>query len=212
MRTLQRIGAAAASVALVAGAGIAAAAPASAATVSGTTAVTTAPGVATALIGRGIVPYALSPASTTPLFNWKTGLQVRYGFPVTGVTVDAGGSTLGAVNIQHSGGLALASLQNFNRVTLRNFTIDISEGVIKANVGGVPGVSSAAQIPVFSVVLPAGVDPNAPIGSVTVSGVQVNLAPGIAGVLNSVLVKPGAKPVFAEGQNLGSATVAVTVS
>src|SRR3712207_543305 len=70
------------------------------------TSLTVAPGVAKALVGKGIVPLPVSPAKAT-IVSTKGGPTVRYFFPITGGRVDA--ATL-AGRINHSGGLWFASL------------------------------------------------------------------------------------------------------
>jgi hypothetical protein len=210
-RTLAGVAAAA----LLVGGASAAAAPAALAAPSGpipatgVTSVTTAPGLAGALIRKGIVPYGLGPTSTKALFSFSKGLQVRYGFPVTGVTLDdaaAGAANPANVNILHSGGLAFANVFKGTRVTTRNYTIDISGGVITADVTA--NGSPVGRIPVYAISLAnASVSYTVPTdGKADVRNVAVRLAPGVAGTLNSVLKTS----VFGEGATIGTARVVVS--
>jgi len=214
MRLVRSLAGTATAVMLVAGAGLAAA-PAATAAPSGTipatgvTSVTTAPGLAKALVSRGIVPYGLGPTSTSLSFSWRNGLQLRYGFPVTGVTLDdasAGAADPTNVNILHSGGLAFANVTKGTRVTTRNYTIDLSAGVISADVTA--NGANVGRIPVYAISLAdASVSYTVPTdGKADVKNVKVTLAPGVAGTLNSVL----RTSVFTEGATIGSARVVVS--
>jgi hypothetical protein len=134
MPLLRRLAAITAAAALV-GAGALATAPAASAAnetkirATGVTRVTTAPGLAPALLKAGILPYGLSSTSTRARWTRADGLQLTYGFPVTGVTVDPGtaGAT-GDLNVLHSGGLGFINYRSWDRVAIRNFTIDVSGG------------------------------------------------------------------------------------
>lgn len=212
MRITRTVATLAASTLLVGGLAVAAAPAASAESAvipaTGITSVTTAKGLAPALISKGIVPYGLGSTTTQFLYSYSNGLQVRYGFPVTGVTLDDGGSAANPadVNILHSGGLAFANVLKGTRVTTRNYTIDISAGVITADVTA--NGASVGRIPVYKIDLSAAsVSYTVPTdGKADVRNVKVSLADGVAGVLNSVLKTS----VFTENATIGTARVVVS--
>ena len=213
MRLTRTFATLAASTLLVGGLAVAAAPAASAESApikaTGVTSVTTAKGLATALISKGIVPYGLGSTSTSFLYSATNGLQVRYGFPVTGVTLDdpaLGAGSVANVNILHSGGLAFANILKGTRVTTRNYTIDVSGGVITADVTA--NGASVGRIPVYKIDLSgASVSYTVPTdGKADVRNVTVQLADGVAAVLNSVLKTS----VFTENATIGSARVVVS--
>lgn len=200
--------------ALLAGGLAVAAAPSASATsapipATGLTSVTTAPKLAGALLSKGIVPYGLGSTSTKLTLSRAGGLQLRYGFPVTGVTLDdpaAGAASPANVDVLHSGGLAFANVLKGTRVTTRNYTIDISAGVITAEVTA--NGAAVGRIPVYAITLdPTQISYTVPAdGKADVRNVTVRLAPGVAGVLNSTL-KTG---VFTENATIGTARVVVS--
>jgi hypothetical protein len=209
MRLSRTFATLAASSLLVGGLAVAAAPAASATSAvtpaTGVTTVTTAKGLAPALISKGIVPYGLGDTSTRFLYSWSNGLQVRYGFPVTGLTSDGNPAAgLGDANVLHSGGLAFANVLKGTRVTTRNYTIDVSGGVITANVAANGTALSPDQIPVYKIDL-SGATVSTQNGVVQISGVVVKLNTGIAGALNGALKTT----VFTEGATIGTANVRI---
>jgi hypothetical protein len=107
----------------------------------GTTAVTTAPGVASALLRRGIVPQAISPGSERVLHG-KNGLAVRFAFPVTGGLVTVG--PLGGT-IYHDGGILFRNTKNDKTVEVSQFTVDLTHDALTGIVNGNP----AMRVPLF---------------------------------------------------------------
>jgi hypothetical protein len=218
MSLLRRLAAIGAATALVVGGSLATAPTASAATetkipATGVTRVTTAPGLAPALLRAGILPYGLSSTTTKARWTRADGLQLTYGFPVTGVTVDPGTSgATGDLNVLHSGGLGFINYRTFDRVAIRNFTIDVSAAAVTAQVYNVrtpdgARVPDGTRVPVFALSDLAGVSDRTVGGKriVRVQSATVKLAPGIGALLNANLHTK----VFAEGATIGTARVVV---
>ncbi len=202
--------------ALLAGAGIATASPASASVtidgVSGRTQVTTAPGLAGYLLGKGILPYSVSPGGTDKV-RWtpRSGLQLTYGFPVTSLSTDPvdgtlAGAVLGA-QIGHSGGLAFVNLHRFTRVKISDFTIDVPRGKLVATLTGFAGVPNGTRADVFDLAIDPGKATIVAGQPIVVPGVVVKLAPGVAALLNASLKTTA----FPEGVTIGTAKATVVL-
>jgi hypothetical protein len=140
MRVFKRVavvalltGLVAAPVAGAASASAATKAPASSSQVwlkGGETSVTTAPGIAAALIGHGITPSAVKPATAWVV---KGGSAVQFNFPVTGGWVNL--STLHGT-IYHSGGILFSA--KHAKIKVSNFVISVHMGLLSAEVNGSP--------------------------------------------------------------------------
>jgi hypothetical protein len=88
----------------------------------GRTTVTTAPGIAAALLGNGIIPLAIPPA-TEGVHVGKSGLAVRFAFPVTGGQVSL--QPL-AGQIRHSGGILFLGVKNGSKIAVSDFVISLA--------------------------------------------------------------------------------------
>lgn len=142
---------------------VAVVAPAAAApTKKGQTVVTLSPGAAAALSSLGVAV-----GTTGPAYASGTGVA----FPVVGRTGDA--------VIQHVGGLSLTAGET--TVTLGNFWIDTSEGVVT----GI--VDDSVRVPLFT------------LGASTAQGVSLLLTEAAADYLNDAF----AVSAFTEGLVLG---------
>jgi hypothetical protein len=158
----------------------------------GTTTVTTAPGVASALLGAGIVPLATWPGRESVL-SAGSGTAVRFTFPVTGGRVTL--SPLGG-QIEHCGGILFLNLKNGKDVEVSQFTIDLSH----ADLTGIVNGNRSARVPLFRLVLSH---------AVLVAGRHVVTARGIGLTLTAIAAKAlnaalGTK-LFHAGLNLGTA-------
>jgi hypothetical protein len=157
---------------------VATAAPADAAasattSLRGTTAVTTAPGLATTLIGKGVLPLPLP--GTGVRLGFSGGLNVTYSFPITGGNPSL--SPLGG-DIRHAGGIYFVSLRH--RLAIGNFDIDLAAGKVFAT-----KVNFAdARVPILDLNLD-GLQVSTKNGATVLSGVKLYLDPVAAGVLNS---------------------------
>jgi hypothetical protein len=140
----------------------------------GTTSVTTAPGIASALIGAGVLPLPVAPARIQVGFHG--GLHVTYRFPITG-----GNPSLSppSGHIYHSGGVKFVSLKG-KRLEIGRFDIALAKGKIFAT-----QVNYAkARIPVFDLDLShAKITKHG--GATTVSGIKLHLDPAAAKALNA---------------------------
>jgi hypothetical protein len=89
---------------------------------AGQTTVTTAPGIASALLGAGIVPLAVNPGQQTVLIRDGQPLA-RFAFPVTG-----GWARLHPLSgtIEHRGGILFTDLKTGKQVEVGNFTVRIA--------------------------------------------------------------------------------------
>ena len=205
-RTLSRTTAAVLSAPLIAGAfaapavaSTATSAPTSASTsasavTGGTTRLTIAPGVAGALVGAGVVPLPLAPASAS-LVDTSAGPTVRYAFPITGGSVDLA-KVSGAIS--HSGGLKFYNLANKKSLTVQNFRVVL--GSAPKLTGYVPALHT--RIAVFNLSLAkAKITPTD--AGVRVANVGATLTAGAAAGLNGAL----GTSVFSAGLRVGTASV-----
>ena len=140
----------------------------------GTTEVTTAPGIATTLIGRGILPLPVP--STSFRVGYSGGINVTYGFPVTGGNPDLSGPS---GDILHSGGINFVSLRG-KRLEIAKFDIDLAAGKIFAT--QVNGAS--ARVPVLDLDL-SRLRVSQSRGTTVLSGITLHLDRAAATALNS---------------------------
>ena len=112
---------------------------------AGQTTVTTAPGIASALLGAGIVPLAVNPGQQTVLIRNGQPLA-RFAFPVTG-----GWARLHPLSgtIEHRGGILFTDLKTGKQVEVGNFTISLRQGVLTGIVNG----NSKVRIAIFNLSL-----------------------------------------------------------
>jgi hypothetical protein len=158
----------------------------------GTTAVTTAPGVASALLQRGIVPRAIWPASERVQCG-KNGPAVRFAFPVTGGLVSL--SPLGG-NVYHDGGIVFRNTKNGKAIEVSQFTIDLTHADLTGIVNGNP----AARVPLFRLGL-SHAKLTVAGHLVTARGIVLTLTPVAAKALDAAL---GTR-LFSAGLELGTA-------
>lgn len=159
------------------------------------TTLTTDPATTGVLIKNGILPLPVGPATVSPIFG-SDGLSLRYGFPITGGSVDAA-SLAGFIN--HSGGLRFVNIANGQRLTLTNFRIVISN---HPGLTAVVNRDPSVRVRILNLDLShAAIDKDPPI--VTVSNVKATLTQTAASALNSTL----GVSFFASGITLGTAQV-----
>lgn len=97
----------------------------------GQTSVVTAPGLAATLLGHGIVPLATLPG-TEGAATGKSGIAVKFTFPVTGGSVNLKQLT---GTIGHSGGILFIAPATGKKITVSDFVINLKQKVLTA-VGG----------------------------------------------------------------------------
>lgn len=144
-----------------------------AAKLTGLTTVTTARGIASTLIGAGVLPLpargtAFRVASVDPL-------KVSYGFSITGGNPDLAGPS---GDIRHSGGIVFASRKA--RLEIGKFDIDLAAGkVFATEVNHQP-----ARIAVLDLDL-SGLQVATPDHRTVLTDITVRLDPAAAGALNA---------------------------
>jgi hypothetical protein len=158
----------------------------------GDTTVTTAPGVASALLSKGIVPLATSPGSQSVL-SQGGGPAVRFTFPVTGGRVTL--NPLGG-QIDHCGGILFLNAANGKEIQVSRFIIDLTHADLTGIVNGNP----AARVPLFNLSL-SHAKLAAGKHTVTASGIGLTLTATAAQALNTAL----GTTLFSAGLNLGTA-------
>ncbi|MGN6608903.1 MAG: hypothetical protein ACTHMS_18070 [Jatrophihabitans sp.] len=146
----------------------------SASTSLGTTTVTTAPGIATTLLKAGIAPL---PQRGTKLgISFRNGVQVSYGFPITGSTANL---AAGTGDITHSGGITFVSRKA--SLAIGNFDISLADGTVYATkVNG-----GAAKVATLLLDLSGLKVTTTPRGDTLLSGIKVKLAGQAASALNA---------------------------
>lgn len=203
MRMFKRLAVAIAAAGVVLGsaAGVASASPASAhqqpATSSvvhitgGQTSLVTAPGIAAVLLGHGIVPLATLPATEGAAIG-KSGIAVKFAFPVTG----------GKVNLRqltgwfgHNGGIEFISPATGRQIKVSNFVINIKQKVLTAIVNGNPKV----RVPLLSLSL-AHAKIAAGKHAVAITGIVARLTKAAAGALDATF----GTTLFTPGLELGT--------
>ena len=164
------------------GAMLFAAAPASASVVQpghhaglrGTTAVTTAPGIASTLLGAGILPLPVPPTRFS--IGYSGGLTVTYGFPVTGGNPDLAGPS---GDIFHAGGIDFVAGRG-RHLEIGRFDIALAAGKIFATqVNFAP-----ARIPVLDLDL-SRLTVTHKHHATVLSGITLRLDPAAAQALNA---------------------------
>ncbi len=158
----------------------------------GATVVMTAPGIASALLKKGIVPLATPPGSQSVQFR-RSGPAVRFAFPVTGGRVTL--NPLGG-KIHHRGGIVFFNLKNGKKIKVSSFTINLTRADLTGIVNGDPKV----RVPLFRLDLS-----HAKLAAgkrvVTASGIGLKLTSAAAKALNTAL---GTR-LFSAGLKLGTA-------
>ncbi len=141
---------------------------------SGTTTVTTAPGIAGTLLKAGVLPLPVPPTSIR--FGYRHGINVTYGFPITG-----GNPDLNALkgDILHAGGINFVDLHG-NKLEIGKFDIDLAAGkIFTREVNFAP-----ARIPVLDLDL-SKLQVSMRHGSTVLSHIILKLDPAAADALNS---------------------------
>jgi hypothetical protein len=194
MRMFKRVAIVAAMAGLVVGPVVAAStASASTATPSaqvwlkgGDTTVTTAPGIATTLLGHGIVPVATLPGTEGAQIG-SGGVAVRFTFPVTGGWLNTKKLT---GTIWHKGGILFADVPAGKQILVSDFAISVHQGVLTAEVNG----NSKVRVPLLTLSL-AHAAIHAGRHSVQISGIVLTLTRTAASALDATfgttLFKPG---------------------
>ncbi|SRR5579875_1552784 len=159
----------------------------------GHTSLYTAPGVAVALLGRGIVPIATLPG-TEGVTIGKNGVVARFSFPVTGGRLTL--SPLGAT-VRHSGGILFLSPSTGKQILVSNFTIRTKSALLTAEVNGNPKV----RVPLLRLSL-AHAKIAAGRHAAMVSGIVARLTKVAANALNATF----GTSLFTPGLELGTAT------
>jgi hypothetical protein len=159
------------------------------------TTLTTTPATTGVLVGKGVLPLPVGPATVAPR-SGPHGLSLRYGFPITGGRVNAG--TLAGF-ISHSGGLRFVNVANGHTLALTKFRIRISDHPgLTAEVNRDPSV----RVRILNLDLGhARVIQHAPL--VRVSNVRATLTRTAASALNDAL----GVSFFSRGIPLGVAQV-----
>jgi hypothetical protein len=201
MRMFKRVAIVATMAGLVAGP-VAAASSASASTASpssqvrltgGETTVTTAPGIATTLLGHGIVPVATLPGTEGASIG-AGGVAVRFTFPVTGGWLNAGKLT---GTIWHKGGILFADVPAGKQILVSDFVISVHQGVLTAKVNG----SSKTRVPLLKLSLAHAVIHKG-WHSIKISGIGLALTRTAASALNATF----GTSLFQPGLKLGTAS------
>jgi hypothetical protein len=208
MRSLKRVISASALAVLVMAGGAATAAAASAqphATSTakvrlhgGHTSVTTGKGIATALLGSGIVPLATAPGSQT-LRSLASGPAAEFSFPVTGGRVSL--SPL-AGNIDHDGGIFFYNTKNGKDIEVSNFIISLRQADLTGIVNGNP----KARVVIFWLHL-AHARLSVHGHQVTASRIGVSLSATAASALDAAL----GTTIFTPGLKVGTARTTLRV-
>jgi hypothetical protein len=138
------------------------------------TVVTTAPGIASTLIGAGVVPLPVWPKTGFRIGSIDP-LKVSYAFPITGSTADLANGT---GDITHSGGIAFYG--KGKSLEIGKFDIDLAAGkVFATEINHAPG-----RIAVLDLNL-AHLTVTTEHHSTVLSGISVKLDGAAAGALNS---------------------------
>ena len=141
---------------------------------TGTTAVTTAPGIATTLISKGVLPLPVLP-STGFRLGYDHGLTATYKFPITGGNPNLSGPS---GDILHSGGINFVSFRA--HLTISNFDIDLAAGkVFATKVNG-----AAARVAILDLDL-SGLKVSTSGNTTVLNGIKVTLDAQAATALNS---------------------------
>jgi hypothetical protein len=152
----------------------------------GETTVTTAPGIATTLLGNGIVPIATLPGTQGAQLG---GVAVRFAFPVTGGWLNTAKLT---GTIWHKGGILFADLPAGKQIAVSDFVINVHQGVLTGAVNGNPKV----RAPLFQLNL-AHATIHQGRHYVQIRGIVLTLTSTAASALNSTfgtsLFQPGLK-------------------
>jgi hypothetical protein len=158
----------------------------------GQTTLTTAPGIAAALLGHGIVPLATLPA-TEGVAVYKSGVAVKFAFPVTGGKVDLKALT-GWWG--HNGGIEFLDPATGKEITVSNFVIHLQTGTLSAIVDGNP----KARVPLLTLSL-ATAKIAAGTHYVKVTGIVARLTKTAASALDATF----GTTLFTPGLELGTA-------
>jgi len=152
----------------------------------GATTVTTAPGIATTLLGHGIVPVATLPGTEGAQIGGG-GVAVRFTFPVTGGWLNLAKLT---GTIWHKGGILFADLPVGKQIAVSDFVINVHRGVLTAAVNG----NQKARVPLLKLNLAHAVIHKG-WHYVKISGIVLTLSSTAASALDATfgttLFKPG---------------------
>jgi hypothetical protein len=139
----------------------------------GSTTVTTAPGIATTLLGAGILPLPVLPRTGVRL-SFDNGLRVAYTFPITSSTADLA-SASGDIN--HAGGIWFVGRRS--TLEVGRFDIDLAAGkVFATQVNWAPARAALLDLDL------SGLRVSTDHGRTVLSGIGLNLDPAGATALN----------------------------
>ncbi len=150
------------------------------------------------LLDNGISPQPVGP-TRFDLLQRKSGLSVRYAFPITGGTVDLTALT---GRIDHSGGIDFVNTENGKSLLLTDFRIKLGKQVLTAEVNGDPSV----RVPVLALDYSRAKIVGGRV--VRIKNVAGTLTETAASALNSSL----GVTFFAPGITLGTAQVFARVA
>ena len=159
----------------------------------GETTVTTAPGIATTLLGHGIVPVATLPGTEGAQIS-GSGVAVTFTFPVTGGWLNTKKLT---GTIWHQGGILFADVPAGKQILVSDFVISVHQGVLTAEVNG----NAKVRVPLLTLSL-AHATIHAGRHSVQISGIVLTLTSTAASALNSTF----GTTLFKSGLELGTAS------
>jgi hypothetical protein len=161
---------------------VATAAPATAApsevlpALRGATSVTTAPGIVSALVGKGVLPLPVAPKTGFRLGLPGGQLAAKYTFPIYRGNPDLSGPS---GDILHEGGINFVGTHG-RHLSIRTFDIDLAAGKVFANrVNG-----AKAHVAILDLDL-AGLSVAQKNGATVLSGIKVTLDAEAAGALNA---------------------------
>lgn len=160
----------------------------------------TAPGLSASLESLGVVLYVQGGATSAVMGDSIAAAngQIVFHIPVT----------RSKATIQHTGSnLVFFNTANNQQVQLRNPTVDLKDGVIKAVIPQVGAQPTAALTIINASELKPKVttDRSTGLRTTTYSGAKIALAPGIGAALTSLLGLPEGS--LTDGANFGSADI-----
>ena len=161
----------------------------------GATSVTTAPGIVSALVGKGVLPLPVEPYTGFRV-GVSGGVHATYTFPVYRGNPDLSGPS---GDILHLGGIYFLGAHG-QHLSIRNFDIDLASGKVFANrVNG-----AVAHVAILDLDL-SGLKVVSKNGSTVLTGIKVNLDAQAAGALDATFTNLN----LPAGLAFGSATVTV---
>ena len=141
----------------------------------GSTSVTTAPGIVSALLGKGVLPLPVEPYTGFRV-GLSGGLNATYTFPIYRGNPDLTGPS---GDILHTGGIYFLGAHG-EHLSIRNFDIDLTAGKVFANrVNG-----AVAHVAILDLDL-SGLKVTTKDGATVLTGIKVSLDAQAAGALDA---------------------------